>query len=60
MTAQVNGILTQVIRRLVNKTYPKTPAEIRETLSTEHFLDELVNSEMRIRIKQSRSANLII
>jgi hypothetical protein len=60
MTAQVNGILTQVIRRLVNKTYHKAPAEIRETLSTEHFLDELVNSEMRIRIKQSRPANLII
>ena len=52
MTAQVNGILTQ--------KYPKAPAEIRETLSAKHFLDELVNSEMRIRIKQSRPANLII
>ena len=50
--------LGQAIRRLVNKTYPKAPAEVRETLSTEHFLDALVNSEMRIRIKQSRPANV--
>jgi hypothetical protein len=50
--------LGQAIRRLVNKAYPKAPAEVRETLSTEHFLDSLVNSEMRIRIKQSRPANL--
>jgi hypothetical protein len=50
--------LGQAIRRLVNKAYPKAPAEVRETLSTEHFLDALVNSEMRIRIKQSRPANL--
>ena len=60
MTAQVNGILTPVIRCLVNKAYPKAPAEIREMLSTEHFIDALVNSEMRIRIKRSRPANLII
>ena len=50
--------LGQTIRRLVNKAYPKAPAEVRETLSTEHFLDALVNSQMRIRIKQSRPANL--
>ena len=50
--------LGQAIRRLVNKAYPKAPAEVRETISTEHFLDALVNSEMRIRIKQSRPANL--
>ena len=50
--------LGQAIRRLVNKSYPKAPAEVGETLSTEHFLDALVNSEMRIRIKQSRPANL--
>jgi hypothetical protein len=43
---------------LVNKAYHKAPAEVRETLSTDHFLDALVNSEMRIRIKQSRPANL--
>jgi hypothetical protein len=50
--------LGQVIWRLVNKAYPKAPAEVRETFSTEHVLDSLVNSEMRIRIKQSRPANL--
>ena len=51
-------VLVQAIRRLVNKAYPKALAEVRETLSTEHFLDALVNSEMRIRIKKSRPANL--
>ena len=43
--------LGQAIRRLVIKAYPNEPAEVRETFSTEHFLDVLVNSEMRIRIK---------
>ena len=43
--------LGQAMRRLVNKAYPKAPAKVRETLSTEHFLDALVTSERRIRIK---------
>ena len=51
MTAQVNGILTPVIRCLVNTAYPKAPAEVRETFSTEHSLDALINSEMKIKIK---------
>ena len=50
--------LGQAIRRLVNKAYTKAAAEVRETLSTDHFLDALVNSVMRIRIKQSHPANL--
>jgi hypothetical protein len=44
--------LDQAVWRLVNKAYFKAPAKVRETLSTEHFLDALVNSEIRIRIKQ--------
>ena len=50
--------LGQAIRRLVNKAYPKAPAEVRETLSMENFLDALISSEMRIRTKQSRPSNL--
>ncbi|CAC5368538.1 unnamed protein product [Mytilus coruscus] len=50
--------LGQAIRRLVNKAYPNAPSEVKETLAREEFLDSLVDSEMRIRIKQSRPENL--
>ena len=50
--------LGQAIRRLVNKAYPRAPGEVRETLAMEHFIDSLVNSELRIKIKQSRPTNL--
>ncbi|CAG2249599.1 unnamed protein product [Mytilus edulis] len=50
--------LGQAIRRLVNKAYPNAPSEVKETLAREQFLDSLVDSEMRIRIKQSRPENL--
>lgn len=50
--------LGQAIRRLVNKVYVTAPAEVKETLSMEHFLDALVDSEMQIRIKQARPSNL--
>jgi len=42
----------------VNKAYVTAPAEVKETLSMEHFLDALVDSEMQIRIKQARPSNL--
>lgn len=50
--------LSQAIRRLVNKAYPHAPNEVIETLAREHFLDALVDSEMRICINQSRPENL--
>jgi hypothetical protein len=50
--------LRQTIRRLVNKAYPTAPGEVRETLAKEHFLDALVNTEMRIKIKQARPIDL--
>ena len=50
--------LGQAIRRLVNKAYPRAPGEVRETLAMEHFIDALVNSEIRIKIKKSRPQNL--
>jgi hypothetical protein len=46
------------VRRLVNLAYPKAPAEVRETLALEQFLDALPNSEMHIRIKQVRPKDL--
>ncbi|CAG2204808.1 unnamed protein product [Mytilus edulis] len=50
--------LGQTIRRLVNRTYPLAPTEVKETLSKDYFLDALHDSEMRINIKQSRPQNL--
>lgn len=50
--------LGQAIRRLVNKAYATAPAEVKETFSMEYFLDALVDSEMRIRIKQAMPSNL--
>jgi hypothetical protein len=50
--------LGQAIRRLANLAYPTVTAEIRETLSKDQFVDALVDSKMRIRIKQARPKNL--
>lgn len=41
-------------QRLANMVYPTATFEFRESLAREHFVDALDNSEMRIRIKQSR------
>ncbi|CAC5398525.1 unnamed protein product [Mytilus coruscus] len=46
--------LGQSVRRLSNLAYPTAPLELRDTLSKEQFIDALVDSEMRLRIKQSR------
>ncbi|CAC5376670.1 unnamed protein product [Mytilus coruscus] len=50
--------LGQTIRRLVIRAYPLAPIEVKETLSKDYFLDVLHDSEMRIKIKQSRPQNL--
>jgi hypothetical protein len=44
----------QDIRRLVNLAYPTAPDNVREILAIEQFLDGLHNSDMRLKIKQSR------
>ncbi|CAC5403728.1 unnamed protein product [Mytilus coruscus] len=46
--------LGQSVRRLSNLAYPTAPLELRDTLAKEQFIDALVDSEMRLRIKQSR------
>ena len=45
-------------RRLTCLAYPTAPSEVRETLGKDAFIDALVNSDMRLRIKQSRPENL--
>ena len=50
--------LGQDIRRLTNLAYPTAPADLRETLSKEQFIDALISSDMRIRIKQTRPVDL--
>lgn len=46
--------LEQAIRRLTCLAYPTAPAEIRETLGKNTFIDALENSNMRLRMKQNR------
>ena len=50
--------LGQAIRRLANLAYPTAPRDVRETLAKEQFIDGLVDSDMRLRIKQSRPKTL--
>ena len=50
--------LGQDVRRLANLAYPTAPIEVRETLAKEQFIDALKDSDMRIRIKQSRPVDL--
>ena len=38
--------------------YPTGPNDVKETLAKEQFIDALVSSDMRLRIKQARSTNL--
>lgn len=45
------------IRRLTNLAYPSAPADVRETLAKEQFIDSLANSDTRLRIKQARPNN---
>ena len=50
--------LGQDIWRLTNLAYPTAPADVRETLAKEQFIDALVRSDMRLRIKQARPTSL--
>ncbi|XP_021378124.1 uncharacterized protein LOC110466119 [Mizuhopecten yessoensis] len=50
--------LGQAVRRLTTLAYPTAPEEIQETLAKEQFIDPLIDSDMRIGIKQCRPSNL--
>ena len=42
----------------MNLAYPKAPAEVKETVALEQCLDAILNSDMKIRIKQVRPKDL--
>lgn len=50
--------LGQSIRRVATQAYPRVPMEVVETLAKEQFIDALIESNMRLRIKQERPNNL--
>jgi hypothetical protein len=52
------GELGQDIRRLNNLAYPSAPADLKETLAKDQFLDALQSADMRLRIKQVRPVSL--
>ena len=50
--------LGQDIKRLTYLAYPTAPYDVQETLAKEQFIDALRDSDMRLRVKQARPANL--
>ena len=50
--------LGQDIWRLTNLAYPTAPSDVRETLAKQQFINGLVRSDMRLRIKQARPSSL--
>ena len=50
--------LGQSLKRLVNLAYPTAPGDVKEILAKENFIDALVDSDMRLRIKQARPTTL--
>lgn len=50
--------LGQDIWRLTNLAYQLAPADLRQTLAKEQFIDALASSDMRLRIKQARPTSL--
>ena len=50
--------LVKPLAGLPNLAYSTASSDITETLSKDHFVDALVDSEMHNRIKQSRYSNL--
>lgn len=50
--------LGQSIRRLTNLAYPTALGDVTETLAKEQFIDALIDSDMRLRVKQARPLNL--
>lgn len=50
--------LGQDIWCLTNLAYPSALSDVQETLAKEHFIDGLVSSDMRMRIKQAKLTSL--
>ena len=50
--------LAQHVRRLTNLAYPTVPPDVKETLAKDQFIDALLDSDLRLRIKQARPRSL--
>ncbi|KAK3106230.1 hypothetical protein FSP39_015710 [Pinctada imbricata] len=50
--------LAQHVRRLTNLAYPTVQADVKETLAKDQFIDALIDSDLRLRIKQARPKSL--
>ena len=50
--------LGQAMNRLVHMAFPSAPDEVKETLATDQFINALVDSDIRIRIKQAHPKDL--
>ena len=50
--------LAQAIKRLIARGYPNANVALREILALDHFIDALLDSETRLRLKQNKPATL--
>ena len=50
--------LAQSVKHLVKQAYPSVPYELLESLACDHFMDALIDSDIRWRIQQTRPRSL--
>ena len=50
--------LSQAIRRLATQAYPDASYDLLETLTLDHFVDALVDTDMRYRVYQAKATTL--
>ena len=50
--------LAQAIRRLATQAYPDASYDLLETLTLDHFVDALVDTDMRYRVYQAKATTL--
>ena len=50
--------LAQAIRRLTRRAYPQAPADVREDLAKDQFIDALADFDTRWKVKQGRPTTL--
>jgi len=51
--------LAQEVERLVNRAYPRAPADLRETLSLHSFIDALDDPPLQCRLREREPVTLI-
>ncbi|KAL3866929.1 hypothetical protein ACJMK2_044176 [Sinanodonta woodiana] len=50
--------LAQSIKKLTRQAYPGDPTAVMSTLARDHFIDALPESDMRLRIRESRARDI--